>query len=142
MNNTKLEIEDDNNIVITYHYNNIGSKNHLNIITDTIYKHKQIFGLISCVINYLICYRSRQTNELVVLEHCDRYTHKSQYHYEHFNWEINEIDIITQNNIKNNHPIFYKNWVPKPMMVRNLLIMIDRDFEKYTHWGCRINCFY
>ena len=51
MNNTKLKIEDDNNIVITYQYNNIGSKNHLNIITDTIYKHKQIFGLFSCVIN-------------------------------------------------------------------------------------------
>ena len=55
MNNIKLKIEDANNIVIKYHYNNIEDKNHLNIITDTINKHKQIFGLFSCVIKYLIC---------------------------------------------------------------------------------------
>ena len=144
MNIIKLKIEDDNIIVIKYHYNNIEDKSHFNIITDTSYKHKQIFGLFSCVINYLICHRSRQTNESILLEHCDIYPHTSPYHYEDFYWEIhsiNEIDIITQNLIKNIHPIFYKIWIPKPMMVRKLLLMIDRDFEKYTHWGCRINCF-
>ena len=40
MNNIKLKIEDDNNVVIKYHYKNIEDKNHLNTITDTIYKHK------------------------------------------------------------------------------------------------------
>ena len=115
------------------------------MITDTINKHKQIFGLFSCVFNYLICSRSRQTNELVLLDHCDIYPHPTPYHYEDFDWEIhsiNAIDIITQNNIKNIHPVFYKMRPPKPMMVRKVLLMIDRDFEKYTHWGCRINCFY
>ena len=145
MNNTKLKIEDNNNIVIKYHFKNQEEKNYLKIITDTIYKHKQVFGLFSRVINYLICYRSRQTNELVLLDHCDIYPHPTPYHYEDFDREIhsiNEIDIITQNNIKNIHIIFYKIWAPKPMMVRKLLLMIDRDFEKNTQWDCRINCFY
>ena len=140
MNSTKLKIEDDNNIVIKNHYNNIEDKNHLHIITDTIYKHKQIFGLFFCVIKYLLCYRSRQTKELVLLDHCDIYPHPTPYHYEDFDWEnhsINAIDKMIQSNNENIHPFFYKNWAPKPMMVRKLFMIIDRDFEKYTHWGCR-----
>ena len=44
------------------------------------------------------------------------------------------------NSIKNFHPIFYKNHIPKPMIAIKMLQQIDKNFDSFKHLACEYNC--
>ena len=51
-----------------------------------------------------------------------------------------KVTLITYNSIKNFNPIFHKNHTPKPMFITKILQPIDKNFDKFKHWGCEFNC--
>ena len=38
------------------------------------------------------------------------------------------------------NPLFFKNYVPKPMFMTKILQFIDRDPDTFKDWGCAIIC--
>ena len=56
-------------------------------------------------------------------------------------FKIDDLTITTCNSIRNIHPLYYCEFIPKTMLGTRLLQMIENNFEKYFDWGCKINCF-
>ena len=48
--------------------------------------------------------------------------------------KIDELTLITYISIKKFKPIFYKNHIPKPMFITNILQLIDKNLDNFKHW--------
>ena len=54
--------------------------------------------------------------------------------------KIERLTITTYNSIKKFNPIFYKKHIPKPMLITNILQLIDKDLDNFKHWVCDFSC--
>ena len=54
--------------------------------------------------------------------------------------KIDKLTLITYNSIKQFNPIFYRDHIPKPMLMNKILQLIDRNLDNFKQWGCDFNC--
>ena len=54
--------------------------------------------------------------------------------------KTDKLTLITYNSIEIFKPIFYRNHMPKPMIMKKILQMIEKNLDKFKHWGCDFNC--
>ena len=54
--------------------------------------------------------------------------------------KIDKLTIITYNSIKKINPLFYKNYVAKPMFMTKILQLNDKIFDNFKDWVCKIIC--
>ena len=55
-------------------------------------------------------------------------------------YKIDTLNITIYNSIKDIHPIFYKKYIPKPMIATKILQQIDKNFNSFKHLACENNC--
>ena len=54
--------------------------------------------------------------------------------------KIDKLTISTYSSIKKFNPIFYRDQLPKPMLMNKILQLIDKTLDNFEHWGCDFNC--
>ena len=118
------------------------------LIRKILLKHQEKFVRYAAECEYEIVFRNEQENEI-----WEKYftiylppqvkNHRKIKELEYNGYKFYKIDILTitvYNSIKDFHPIFYKKYIPKPMIATKILQQIDKNFDKFKHLACEYNC--
>ena len=118
------------------------------LVRSFLLKHKEKFVRYSTECEYEIAFRNEQDNKI-----CESNfsiylppqvkNHRKIKELEYNVYKFHKIDILTKtvyNSIKDFHPIFYKKYIPNPMIATKILQQIDKNFENFKHLACEYNC--
>ena len=133
------------NIILGGYFYNIRSMYPEKLITKIILKHKEKFVHYAAECEYDIVLRNKQNNmiyECIYLPPQIK-NHRKIKELESNDYKFYKIDTLTitvYNSIKDLNPIFYKKFIPKPMLATKLLYQIDKIFGNFKHSACEYNC--
>ena len=142
------EPESLQNIILKGYFYNIRSTYPEKIIRTILLKHQGKFVRYTAECEYEIVLKNKQENKIwenifsIYLPPQVK-NHKKMKELEHNNYKFYKIEILTitvYNSIKDFHPIFYKKYIPKPMIATELLQQIDKNFDTFKHLACEYNC--
>ena len=127
------EPESLQNIFLKGYFYNIRSMYPENLIRIISLKHQEKFVRYAAECEYEIALRNVQDNKI-----CENNfsiylppqvkNHRKIKEIEYNNYKFHKIDVLTittYNSIKDFHPIFYKKFMPKPMIATKILQQID-----------------
>ena len=139
------EPENLQNIILKGYFYNIRSMHPEKIIRKIILKHKEKFIHYAAECEYDIVFRNKQNNmiyESIYLPPQIK-NHRKIKELEYNGYKFHKIDTLTitvYNSIKDFHSIFYKKYIPKPILATKLLYQIDKNFDNFKHLACEYNC--
>ena len=118
------------------------------LIRTILLKHKEKFVRYAAECEYEITFRNEQDNKIwesnfIFYLPPQIKSHKKVKELEYNGYNFYKIDILTitvYNSIKDFHPIFYKKYIPKPMIATKTLQQIHKNFDNFKHLACEINC--
>ena len=141
----RIKPESLQNIILRGYFYNIRFMYPEKLITKIILKHKEKFIHYAAECEYDIVLRNKQNNmiyESIYLPPQIK-NHRKIKELEYNGYKFHKIDTLTitvYNSIKDLHPIFYKKFIPKPMIATKLLYQIDKNFDSFKHLACEYNC--
>ena len=117
-------------------------------ITRIFSKHKEKFFRYAAECEYEIVLRNEQDNKIwennfSIYLPPQVENHRKIMELEYNGYKFYKIDVLTitiYNSIKDFDPIFYKNYIPKPMIATKILQQIDKNFDNFKHLACEYNC--
>ena len=142
------EPESLQNIILKGYFYNIRAMYPEKLIRTIILKHKEKFDRYAAECEYEIVLRNKQDNKIwennfsIYLPPQIK-THRKIKELEYNGYKFHKIDTLTitvYNSIKDFHPIFYKKFIPKPMVATKMLQRIDRNFDSFKHLVCEYDC--
>ena len=133
------------NTIIKYTCYIIKSRYPKNIITTILYKHTKMFVPYTCECEYRLDYRCKDKPWGVATIYLDPLfkNHKKikELEKDGFNFhKIDKLTISTYKSIKKFNRIIYRDHIPKPMLMRKILELIDKNLDNFKHWGCDFSC--
>ena len=142
------EPESSQNITLKGCFYNIRAMYPEKLIRTTILKHKEKFVRYAAECEYEIVFRNGQKNKIwennfTIYLPPQVKNHRKIKELEYNGYKFYKIDILTitvYNSIKDFHPIFYKKYIPKPMIATKILQQIDKNFDNFKHLACEYNC--
>ena len=142
------EPESLQNIILKGYFYNIRAMYPEKLIRTIILKHKEKFVRYAAECRYEIVFRNEQKNKIcennfIINLPPQIKNHRKIKKLKYNGYKFHKIDILTitvYNFIKDFHPIFYKKFIPKPMLVTKMLQQIDRNFDRFKHLACEYNC--
>ena len=142
------EPESLQNIILKAYLYNIRSMYPEKLIRTIILKHKEKFVHYAAECEYEIVLKNKQHNKIWENNYSiylppQIKTHRKIKELEYNGYKFHKIDTLTisvYNSIKDFHPIFYKKYIPKPMLATKLLYQIDKNFDNFKHLACEYDC--
>ena len=142
------EPESLQNIILNGYFYNIRSMYPEKLIRKIILKHKEKFVHYAAECEYDIVFRNERDNKIYESNFSiylppQVKNHRKIKELESNDYKFYKIDTLTitvYNSIKDLHPIFYKKFIPKPMIATKLLYQIDKNFDSFKHLACEYNC--
>ena len=142
------EPESLQNIILKGHFFNIRSMYPEKLIRRILLKHQEKFIYYAAECEYEIVLRNEKDNKIwestfTINLPPQIKNHRKIKELEHNGYKFFKIEVLTitvYNSIKDIHPIFYKKYIPKPMLANKLLQLIDKNFNNFKHLACEYNC--
>ena len=142
------EPESLQNIILKGYFYNIRSMYPEKLISTVLLKHRKKFIRYAAECEYEIVLRNEQDNKIWEVNFSiylppQVKNHRKIKELEYNAYKFYKIDIITITvyiSIKDFHPIFYKKYIPKPMIATKILQQIDKNFANFKHSACEYNC--
>ena len=142
------ESESLQNIILKGYFYNIKSMYPEKLIGTILLKHKQKFVRYAAECEYEISLKNKQDNKIwesnyIICLPPQIKNHIKIKELEYNNYKFHKIDTLTitvYNSIKDFHPIFYKKYIPKPMLATKLMYQIDKNFDNFKHLACEYDC--
>ena len=144
----KNEPENLQSIILKGPFFNIRAMYPEKLIRTILLKHLENFVRCASECEYEIVLRNEKDNKIWE----DNYSiylptqvkdHKKIKELEYNNYKFHKIDVLTitvYNSIKDFHPIFYKKYIPKPMITTKILYQIYKNFDNFKHLACEYTC--
>ena len=141
------EPESLQNIILKGYFYNIRVMYPEKLIRTILLKHQEKFVRYAAECEYEIVLRNEQDNKIwesnfTIYLPPQVKNHRKIKELECNGYKFYKIDILTitvYNSIKDFHPIFYKKYIPKPMIVTKILQQIDKNFDNFKHLACEYN---
>ena len=142
------EPESLQNIILKGYFYNIRAMYPEKLIRTILLKHQEKFVRYAAECEYEIVLRNEHDNKIWENNFSIHLppqikNHRKIKELECNGYKFHKIDIITitvYNSIKDFHPIFYKKFIPKPMIATKILQQIDKIFDSFKHLACEYNC--
>ena len=142
------EPESLENIMLKGYFYNIRSMYPEKLIRKILSKHHEKLVRYVAECKYEIAFRNEKDNKIwennfTIYLPPQVKSHRKIKELEYNNDKFHKIDVLTitvYNSIKDLHPIFYKNHIPKPMIATKMLQQIDKNFDCFKHLVCECNC--
>ena len=144
----RKEPESLQNIILKGYFYNNRSMYPEKLIRTILLKHKEKFVRYVAECEYEITFRNEQDNKIwesnfTIYLPPQVKNHRKIKELEYNGYKFHKIDILTitvYNSIKDFHQIFYKKYIPKPMIATKILQQIDKNFDNFKHLVCEYNC--
>ena len=142
------EPESLQNIILKGYFYNIRVMYPEKLISSIILKYKEKFDYYAAECKYEIVLKNKQDNKFwennfsIYLPPQIK-THRKIKELEYNGYKFHKIDTLTitvYNSIEDFNPIFYKKFIPKPMLDNRLLYQIDKNFDIFKHLACEYDC--
>ena len=133
------------NIIIKYFYRNIKWMYPKTIFAEILCKHAKMFVPYTAECEYQLDYICKDKGwgiATIYLDPLIRSNRKIK-ELERDGYKFRKIDkltITTYNSIGKFHPKFFRDRVPKSMLLNKILQLIDKNLNNFKHWGCEFNC--
>ena len=142
------EPESLQNIILRGYFYNIRSMYPEKLIRTILLKHQKKFVRYASECEYEIVLKNERDNKIwennyIIYLPPQVKNHRKIKELEYNNYKFHKIDTLTitvYNSIKDFHPIFYKKYIPKPMIATKMLQQIDKNFDNFKHLACENNC--
>ena len=142
------EPESLQNIILKGYFYNIRPMFPETLNRKILLKHKEKFVRYAAECEYEIVFRNEQDNKIWENNFSIYFlppvkNHRKIKELEYNGYQFNKIDILTKtvyNSIKDFHPMFYKKYIPKPMIATKISQQIDKNFDSFKHLACEYNC--
>ena len=142
------ESESLQKIILKGYFYNIRVMYPEKLIGTILLKHKEKFVRYATECEYEIAFRNEQDNKIwqsnfTIYLPPQVKNHRKIKELESNGYIFHKIDILTITVyifIKDFHPIFYKKYITKPMVVTKILKQIDKNFDDFKHLACEYNC--
>ena len=136
------------NIILKGYFFNIRSMYPEKLFRTILLKHQEKFVRYAAECKYEIVLKNKQDNKIwennfTIYLPPQVKNHRKIKELEYNNYKFHKIDVLTitiYNSIKDFHPMFYKNHIPKPMIATKILQQIDKNFDNFKHLACEYNC--
>ena len=144
----RYETENLQNIILRGFFYNIRFMYPEKLIRTILLKHQKKFVRYAAECEYEIVLKNKNNNNILE-NNCIIYlppqikNHRKIRELEYDNYKFHKIDTLTitvYNSIKDFHPIFYKKYIPKPMIATKMLQQIDKNLDNFKHLACENNC--
>ena len=144
----RYEPESLQNIILKGYFYNIRSMYPEKLIRTNLLKHQEKFIRYAAECEYEITFRNGQDNKIwesnfTICLPPQVKNHRKIKELKYNSYKFHKIDILTKtvyNSFKDFHPIFYKKFIPKPMIATKMLQQIDKNFNSFKHLACEYNC--
>ena len=138
------------NIILKGYFYNIRSMYPEKLIRTILLKHQEKFVRYVAECENEIAFRNEKDNKIwennfTIYLPPQVKNHRKVKELEYNNYKFHKINVLTitvYNSIKDFHPIFYKKYIPKPMIAIKMLQQIDKNFDSLKHLACENNCLY
>ena len=135
------EPESLQNIILKGYFYNIRSMYPEKLIRTILLKHQEKYSRYAAECKYEIVLRNEQDNKIwesnfTIYLPPQVKNHRKIKELEYNGYKFHKIDVLTitvYNSIKDFHPIFYKKYIPKPMIATKMLQQIDKNFDNFKH---------
>ena len=142
------ESESLQNFILRGYFYNIRAMYPEKLIRTILLKHQEKFVCYAAECEYEIAFRNEQDNKIwesnyIIFLPPQIKNHRKIKELEYNNYKFHKIDTLTitvYNSIKDIHPIFYKKYIPKPMIATKILQQKDKNFDSFKHLVCEYNC--
>ena len=144
----RKEPESSQNIILQGYFYNIRPMYPEKLNRTILLKHEEKFVRYAAECEYEIAFRNEQDKKIWESNFTINLppqvnNHRKIKEIEYNGYKFHKIDLLTitvYNSIKDFRPIFYKKYIPKPMLATKMLQQIVRNFDNFKHLACEYNC--